>query len=202
MSGVPPGLLTCLMITAQCFVGLWLLTFLFGGSSQPAAETSKVGQSQHSLQQSFSNTTIGGKKMAAKDEESNLHFLVGAAVFVCAACIAKVAGNMSLPRAHALHILFENEADCIRVKEQLAQEPAKNVYTKFQELAKQHSKCPSGKDGGSLGVFRRGAMAKEFDDAVFLTADVATVHGPVRTSFGFHLIYVTGREERKVERAE
>ena len=37
----------------------------------------------------------------------------------------------------------------------------------FAELAQEHSKCPSGKKGGSLGSFGPGQMVKEFNDVVF-----------------------------------
>ena len=44
----------------------------------------------------------------------------------------------------------------------------------FADLAKQHSSCPSGRDGGDLGEFGPGMMVKEFDEVVF-SADVGTV---------------------------
>ena len=34
-------------------------------------------------------------------------------------------------------------------------------------LAKEHSDCPSSNDGGSLGMFGRGAMVPEFESAAF-----------------------------------
>ncbi len=38
---------------------------------------------------------------------------------------------------------------------------------KFQTLAKKYSTCPSGKKGGDLGEFKKGAMVPAFDKAVF-----------------------------------
>ncbi|MGW2629000.1 peptidylprolyl isomerase [Streptomyces chattanoogensis] len=64
----------------------------------------------------------------------------------------------------------------------------------FAELAKQHSTCPSGRQGGDLGTFGPGQMVKEFDQVVF-SAPVGTVQGPVKTQFGFHLLEVTSRED-------
>ena len=62
----------------------------------------------------------------------------------------------------------------------------------FADVAKQHSKCPSGKSGGDLGTFGPGAMVKEFDEVVF-SAPVNEVQGPVKTQFGYHLLEVTSR---------
>ncbi|MBL9080311.1 MAG: peptidylprolyl isomerase, partial [Planctomycetales bacterium] len=63
---------------------------------------------------------------------------------------------------------------------------------KFADLAKEHSECPSGQDGGDLGEFRPGQMVPEFDKVVF-SAPVNTIQGPVKTQFGYHLIEVTSR---------
>ncbi len=58
----------------------------------------------------------------------------------------------------------------------------------FSELAAAHSECPSGKQaGGSLGWFPRGAMAAEFDEAVF-SMQVGELSQAIETQFGYHLI--------------
>ena len=93
---------------------------------------------------------------------------------------------MAKPRASARHILVKSEAECLKLKEQIA------AGADFAELAKIHSQCPSGKEGGDLGSFGQGEMVREFDDVVF-NAAVDTVHGPVKTQFGYHLIEVTSR---------
>jgi len=64
----------------------------------------------------------------------------------------------------------------------------------FGKIAEQHSRCPSGKQGGDLGEFTRGQMVPEFDVVVF-TAEIGKVHGPVKTDFGYHLIEITDRTE-------
>lgn len=83
--------------------------------------------------------------------------------------------------AAAVHILVKTEKEALEILQQLKK------GKKFADLAKKHSLCPSGKRGGDLGEFRRGQMVKQFDDVVF-KKEILTVHGPVRTKFGFHLI--------------
>jgi peptidyl-prolyl cis-trans isomerase C len=60
----------------------------------------------------------------------------------------------------------------------------------FEELAKDFSKCPSGKDGGDLGSFGKGMMVKPFEAAV-IELEVGKVSPPVQTQFGYHLILRT-----------
>ena len=58
----------------------------------------------------------------------------------------------------------------------------------------EHSSCPSGLEGGSLGEFGPGQMVAEFDAVVF-SAALNEVQGPVKTQFGYHLLEVTSRED-------
>ena len=90
--------------------------------------------------------------------------------------------------ARARHILVPTEDACNDLKNQITN------GTDFAELAKNHSQCPSGKQGGDLGEFQQGQMVPEFDQVVF-SAEVGKVHGPVKTDFGFHLIEITSRTD-------
>ena len=90
--------------------------------------------------------------------------------------------------ATARHILVETQDKCEDIKRQI------EAGADFVELAREHSKCPSGRRGGELGEFSPGQMVKAFDDVVF-SADLGKIHGPVQTQFGFHLIEITGRTE-------
>ncbi|MGO4893022.1 peptidylprolyl isomerase PpiC [Flavobacterium sp. W21_SRS_FM6] len=84
-------------------------------------------------------------------------------------------------KACACHILVKTEAEALKIKALL------DKGGNFQQLAKKHSLCPSGKKGGDLGEFRPGQMVKAFDNVVFKKA-ILEVHGPVKTQFGYHLI--------------
>jgi len=92
-----------------------------------------------------------------------------------------------MPKASARHILVESREQCEQLKSQI------EAGADFAELAKAHSRCPSGRQGGDLGEFGKGMMVKEFDDVVF-SAELNKVQGPVQTQFGFHLIEVTSRD--------
>ena len=91
-----------------------------------------------------------------------------------------------MAKATARHILVDTEAECSALKRQIED------GADFAELAREHSSCPSGKQGGDLGEFGPGMMVREFDEVVF-SADVNTVQGPVKTQFGYHLLEVTSR---------
>jgi len=86
-----------------------------------------------------------------------------------------------MAKACARHILVKTKEDAETIKRQLA------GGADFAALAKKHSLCNSAKKGGDLGEFGPGKMLKAFDNVVF-KKPVLTVHGPVKTKFGFHLI--------------
>lgn len=91
-----------------------------------------------------------------------------------------------MAKASARHILVPTEEECLTLKTQI------EGGEDFAAVAKKHSKCPSGKQGGALGEFRPGQMVREFDEVVF-SGEVGKVLGPVKTQFGYHLIEITNR---------
>ncbi|MBP0047630.1 peptidylprolyl isomerase [Marinobacterium sp. AK62] len=93
-----------------------------------------------------------------------------------------------MARASARHILVSTEAECQALKDQIA------AGADFAALAKEHSQCPSGQQGGELGSFGPGQMVPAFDKVVF-SAPINEVQGPVQTQFGYHLLEVTSRED-------
>ena len=76
-------------------------------------------------------------------------------------------------------------------KQKLAEELKKRIDAgeDFSALAEEYSECPSKKRGGDLGWFGKGAMVRPFEVAAF-SAEEGAVVGPVKTEFGWHLIYV------------
>jgi peptidyl-prolyl cis-trans isomerase C len=93
-----------------------------------------------------------------------------------------------MARASARHILVATREACEALKLKI------EAGEDFAKCARDNSKCPSGRDGGSLGEFGPGQMVKEFDQAVF-NGEVGKVIGPIQTQFGYHLIEVTKRSE-------
>ncbi|MDX8390281.1 MAG: peptidylprolyl isomerase [Mariprofundaceae bacterium] len=90
--------------------------------------------------------------------------------------------------ASARHILVESQEECESLKTEIEN------GADFADVAKNKSSCPSAEKGGDLGEFREGQMVKEFNDIVFSEA-LNTVHGPVQTQFGYHLIEITDRSD-------
>jgi len=74
----------------------------------------------------------------------------------------------------------------------------------FRKLAIRYSEDESNKNrGGDVGYFARtedgGPMTKEFSDAAFAMQEVNEIAGPVRTTFGWHILRLTGKRD-KIER--
>ncbi len=93
-----------------------------------------------------------------------------------------------MSQASARHILVSTEDQCNELK------TAIENGADFADVAREHSSCPSSRDGGNLGTFGRGMMVPEFDQVVF-SAPVGVVQGPVKTQFGYHLLEVTERQD-------
>ena len=62
-----------------------------------------------------------------------------------------------MPSARARHILVKSEDSCTALKQEIAD------GANFAAVAKEHSQCPSGQQGGDLGEFKPGQMVPEFD---------------------------------------
>ena len=84
----------------------------------------------------------------------------------------------------ANHILVPTESQALKLKSEI------KTFEDFQQYARMYSDCPSGRTGGNLGCFGRKQMVKEFEKAAF-EGNIGEVTGPVKTQFGYHLIWIT-----------
>jgi len=95
---------------------------------------------------------------------------------------------MVAPSAWASHILVASKSEALQIRDKVSK------LKDFQKMARKKSTCPSNQKGGDLGWFRKGRMVKAFEDAVWGT-EMNTVSEPVKTQFGYHLIWVHERDE-------
>ncbi|QSZ42478.1 peptidylprolyl isomerase [Sulfurimonas aquatica] len=95
---------------------------------------------------------------------------------------------------HARHILVKEEAEAKKIISKLKSLSGQKLKSKFIELAKSESTGPSGPKGGDLGFFTQGQMVPAFNDKVFSMKKGTITKEPVKTQFGFHVIYL---EEKK-----
>lgn len=86
----------------------------------------------------------------------------------------------------ASHILVETEEKAKKLLEEI------KAGKSFADTAKEVSLCPSKRDGGDLGFFKKGVMVKPFEDAAFALKEIGEISEPVQTQFGWHLIQLTG----------
>lgn len=92
----------------------------------------------------------------------------------------------------ARHILVKTEDEAKAIIEQL-----KNGAD-FTTLAKEKSIEPGAKDsGGNLGTFTKGKMVPEFETAAFAQNVGTYSTTPVKTEFGYHIIYVDAHTPAK-----
>jgi foldase protein PrsA len=95
------------------------------------------------------------------------------------------------PKVKASHILVDDEKTANEIKAKL------DKGEDFAKLAKEYSKDPgSAEKGGDLGWFGSGEMVKEFEDAAY-ALKVGEISKPVKSEYGYHIIKVTDKEEKK-----
>ncbi len=91
--------------------------------------------------------------------------------------------NNELNEYEASHILVNNYQLATNIYKSLKDNP----YL-FITLAKEYSICPTWKNGGYIGFFKKGDMVKEFENAIINNKD-DTILEPVKTCFGWHIIF-------------
>lgn len=104
---------------------------------------------------------------------------------------------------HARHILFRVPDANDEKASTAAEEKAKAALARikkgedFAVVAKEQTEDPPGKqDGGDLGYFTKDQMVPEFSEKAFAMAK-GQVSDPVKTAFGWHIIKVEDKRQRK-----
>lgn len=95
------------------------------------------------------------------------------------------------PEIKARHILVADEKTALEVKQKL------DAGEKFEDVSNTYSTDEAAKAaGGDLGWFGPGAMDPDFETAAYaLKKD--EISAPVKTSFGYHIIQLTDKKEKK-----
>ena len=89
---------------------------------------------------------------------------------------------------------FDAFIKCQKIKLELT-----NPETQFAEMATKHSNDPSAaKNGGDLGYFNVFQMVYPFESAAY-TTEVGKISEPVRTRFGYHLLWIKDKRPARGE---
>jgi parvulin-like peptidyl-prolyl isomerase len=101
-------------------------------------------------------------------------------------------------QVHARHILVKSEDEANKIIDELKNLKGEELKNKFIELAKSKSTGPSGKNGGDLGYFGKGQMVPAFQDAAFALNKGEITTKPVKTQFGYHIIYLEDKKPEQI----
>jgi peptidyl-prolyl cis-trans isomerase C len=102
--------------------------------------------------------------------------------------------NPAQEEIRARHILLETEDEAKALIKKLEAEGGKN----FAALANESSKDQgSGQNGGDLGYFTQSEMVTEFSKAAFALPKGGFSKEPVKSAFGWHVIKVEDKRNRK-----
>lgn len=99
---------------------------------------------------------------------------------------------------HARHILLVPEGtdaeawEAARIKAELLRTQLRQGAD-FVELARQHSKDASAKDGGDLGTLKRGELAQDVESQI-LALQPGEVSRPYRSQLGYHVFRLESKE--------
>jgi parvulin-like peptidyl-prolyl isomerase len=99
---------------------------------------------------------------------------------------------------HARHILVNTLDEANAIISELKSLHGAELKAKFEELAKTKSTGPSGPKGGDLGYFSKGQMVPAFNDKVFSMKEGTVTLDPVKTQFGYHVIYLEDKKTASI----
>lgn len=132
--------------------------------------------------------------------------------------IAQEVNNMKIPEAElkefyeknprqfvqqegqARHILVKTKEEAEKIIADLKKAPKSKIEQKFIELANKNTIDPNAQksqNGGDLGTFQKNQMVPEFGDAVFKLKEGTFTLEPVKTEYGYHVIYLIKKGEAK-----
>ncbi len=140
------------------------------------------------------------KEISGKIENATKGELIGPVVTQQGYALFHLIGTIKSdkPEVRASHILINQYGNSQRNKEE-----AMKLYEQlkkgadFKKLAEEFSRDPgSAENGGDLGWFSKGMMVPEFEKTAF-AAKVGEIQEPVETQFGFHIIKVTDKSDKK-----
>lgn len=95
--------------------------------------------------------------------------------------------NVEIKEVRARHILVDSEPRANEILEEI-----KSGQISFEDAARQYSMCPSGRNSGDLGFFKKGVMIREFENVAF-SINSGEISKPIQTQFGWHLIKVVDK---------
>ncbi len=102
---------------------------------------------------------------------------------------------MQKAKIHARHILVKTKEEAEEIIDALKGLKGEELKEKFISLAKEKSTGPSAPQGGDLGSFTKGQMVPEFSKAAWALKPGEITKEPVKTQFGYHVIYSESQEE-------
>jgi parvulin-like peptidyl-prolyl isomerase len=149
--------------------------------------------------QPFVRTQLYLEKMVQKDIEKKLGHAMGPSDFVEASHILVMVRPQAADEAAKEKAFEEGKKKITDIAEEI-----KTGKKTFEQAAQQYSEDGSKFKEGKLGLFPRGQMVPEFEQAAF-SQEKGKVGQPVRTQYGWHLIRVdklgsetTGPERKQV----
>lgn len=106
--------------------------------------------------------------------------------------------QMMVPETvEARHILVETKKEAENIIKELNKATNK-IEEKFIDLAKSKSKDPSGSNGGDIGFFSKTDMVPEFANAAFALKEKTYTKQPVKTQYGYHVIYIKSKKPKGI----
>ena len=150
---------------------------------------------------------VGGHLSISKEEEQKFYdehkadmeqpeFIRLSEILVAPKAEAKAASSTT-PADDAGHQAADEAA--LKAAQAKADDLLKQIHdgANFEDIAKKNSDGPSAADGGALGIFKRGQLAKELEDKTFAmkSGDVTDV---IRTKQGYVILKVVDHQQAGV----